>query len=65
MEAKEGANVIYTVQYQAGPYNGTRPVEADDSEIAIQIVRARIRKEMTLPMYSESYRVVDTRNPGH
>ena len=45
------------VRYSAGPYSGTRTVNAEDTEEAIAIVRARIRKEMTLPMYSESYRV--------
>lgn len=49
----------YTVRYQAGPYSGTRTVEADDEEHARAIVKARIRKHMTLPMYSDSYRVVE------
>jgi len=49
----------YTVKYQAGTYSGTRQVQADDEEQAIAIVRARIRKEMTLPMYSDSYKIVE------
>ena len=47
----------YTVKYHAGPYSGTRTVMARDSNEAIAIVRGRIRREMTLPMYSESYRI--------
>ena len=50
----------YTVRYQAGTYSGTRTVTADDSEEAIAIVRARIRREMTLPMYSDSYSIVNS-----
>jgi len=48
----------YKVKYQAGPYSGTREVQAEDAEQAIAIVRARIRKEMTLPMYSDSYKII-------
>lgn len=49
----------FIVHYQAGPYSGERTVFADDDEHAIAKVRAAVRKEMTLPMYSESYRVVE------
>lgn len=48
----------YTIRYVAGPYSGTRTVSAEDEEQAVAIVKARIRKEMSLPMYSDSYRVV-------
>lgn len=50
--------MIFTVKYQAGDYSGTRKVNADSSDDAIQIVKSRIRKEMSLPMYSDSYEVV-------
>lgn len=50
--------MVFTVRYQAGPYSGERTVNAEDEEQALAIVRARIRKEMSLSMYSESYRVV-------
>lgn len=50
---------LYTVRYQAGPYSGTRSVNADDEDQAIAIVRQRVRREMSLSMYSESYRIVD------
>lgn len=49
--------LTYTVRYTAGPYAGTRTVQADDSEQAIAKVRAWIHREMTLPMYADSYRV--------
>ena len=49
----------YIVRYSAGTYTGTRAVHADDEEDAIRLVRAWVRRQMTLPMYSESYRVVD------
>lgn len=48
----------YFVRYVAGCYNGVRRVEAEDEERAVAIVRSRIRREMTLPMYSEGYRVL-------
>lgn len=48
----------YTVKYQAATYSGTRVVWADDEDHAIAIVRSKIRKEMTLPMYYEHYEVV-------
>lgn len=48
----------YTVRYQAATYTGVRVVWADDEEHAIAMVRSRIRKEMSLPMYYEHYKVV-------
>lgn len=52
--------MYYTVKYHAGTYSGTRTVSADDEEHAIARVRAMIRKDMSLPMYSDSYRIVDS-----
>lgn len=49
----------YTIKYHAGAYSGKRTVFADDEEEAIAKVRASIRREMSLPMYSDSYKVVD------
>jgi len=49
---------LYTVRYQAGTYSGSRRVHAEDEEQAIDKVRAQIRREMSLPMYADSYRVV-------
>lgn len=51
--------MYFTVKYQAGSYSGTRRVSADDEDEAIAKVRSWVRKEMTLPMYSDSYRIVD------
>lgn len=48
----------YTVKYRAGPYSGTRVVRAEDEDEAIEKVKAEIRREMTLPMYSCSCRVI-------
>lgn len=48
-----------TVKYYAGPYSGKRTVYAEDHEEAIAKVRAMIRKDMTLPMYSDGYKVVN------
>lgn len=53
---------LYTVRYYAGPYSGTREVTAEDGEQAIAIVRARVRREMTLPMYSDGYKIVAERD---
>ena len=52
-------NQKFTIGYRAGTYSGTRTVWAADETAAIDKVRRAIRKEMTLPMYSDSYRVVD------
>lgn len=49
-----------TVKYQAGPYAGTRTVEAEDNDQAVAKVRAWVRREMTLPMYADAYRVERT-----
>ena len=48
----------FTVKYQAGTYSGTRTVSAEDEEEAIAKVRRMVRREMTLPMYSDSYKVI-------
>ena len=47
----------YTVKYTAGPYSGTRKVHAEDGQEAINKVRDWVRREMTLPMYSDNYRL--------
>lgn len=48
----------FIVKYQAGTYSGTRTVTAEDSEEAIAKVRSWVRKEMTLSMYSDSYKII-------
>lgn len=48
----------YTVEYQAGAYSGRQTVWAVDEEQAIAKVQRKIRREMTLPMYYEHYKVV-------
>ncbi len=45
----------FTVKYQSGK----RTVSAEDGEEALNKVKRMIRKEMTLPMYSDSYKIVD------
>ena len=52
----------YTVKYRAGTYSGKRTVNASDEEEAIAKVRAQIHRDMTLPMYSDSYKVIDGRD---
>jgi hypothetical protein len=52
--------MIYTIKYQAGTYSGIRTISANDEEEAIAKVRAKVRREMTLPMYSDSYKIIDT-----
>ena len=47
----------YTVKYYAGPYSGKRTVYAEDADEAIAKVRSMIRREMTLPMYSDGYKI--------
>jgi hypothetical protein len=45
----------FRVRYVAGPYSGYREVDAEDAEQAEAVVRRWVRKEMSLPMYAESY----------
>lgn len=49
----------YLVRYYAGTYTGVRKVVAPDPESAIAVVKAWVRREMTIPMYSDSYRIVE------
>jgi len=49
----------FVVAYVAGPYSGKRVVWAQDEEEAVSKVRSSVRREMSLPMYYESYRPVD------
>ena len=48
----------FKVKYYAGTYNGTRTVEAEDGDEAIAKVRTWVRHEMTLPMYSDGYKII-------
>ncbi len=48
----------FTIRYEAASYSGERTVEAEDQDQAIAMVRAWVRKQMTLPMYYESYKAV-------
>lgn len=48
----------FTVKYHAGTYSGTKTVWADDEEEAIAKVKAWVHKQMTIPMYSESYKII-------
>lgn len=57
--------MTYTVKYTAGPYSGTRTVKAEDEDDAKNKVRAIIRREMTLPMYSDSYKIVSSESEGY
>lgn len=49
----------FKVKYYAATYSGYRTVTAEDEDDAIAKVRSQIRSQMTLPMYSDGYRVVD------
>ena len=46
----------WRVHYMAGPYRGCQEVDAEDAEQAVAIVRTRVRREMSLVMYAESYK---------
>lgn len=52
--------MTYTVKYYAGTYSGTRTVTADDPQEALDKVKGMIRRSMTLPMYSDSYKIINT-----
>lgn len=49
----------YKVEYYAGTYEGTRIVYATDGEAAIAKVKNEIRRSMTLPMYTDGYKIVE------
>lgn len=48
----------FTIKYYAGPYAGIETVKAADSQEAINKVRGKIRRSMTLPLYSDGYEVI-------
>lgn len=50
--------MTYCVKYQAATYSGVRKVNAESESEAIAKVKAWVHREMTLPMYSESYKIV-------
>lgn len=50
----------YIVQYYAGTYNGNKTVYAEDQEDAISQVRTWVRKNCTLSMYSDGYKVINS-----
>lgn len=52
--------MYYTVKYYAGTYEGTKRVSADDEEDAICKVRAWVRRTMSLSMYADGYKIVDS-----
>lgn len=49
----------YTIEYQYGPYSGTRTVWADDEDEAIAKMWRILSKDMTLPMAYKSAKVID------
>lgn len=51
--------MIFTVKYYAATYKGTKRINADDEDDAINKCRSFVRSRMTLPMYSDGYKVVD------
>lgn len=52
--------MTYCVKYQAGTYSGVKMVhDCEDRQEAIDKVKAWVRKQMTIPMYSETYKIVD------
>ena len=50
----------YKVKYYAGTYSGVRTVNAEDGDEAIEKVKSWVRKQMTSPMYSDGYKIVDS-----
>lgn len=52
--------MIYIVKYYAGTYEGRQEVEADDQEEAIAKVKRYVRRNMTMSMYADGYKVVSS-----
>ena len=50
--------MTYRVEYWLATYHGFREVNAEDAEIAVAKVKGWARRQMSLPMYYESYKVV-------
>jgi hypothetical protein len=53
--------MTFVVEFYAGPYAGKETVQAEDEAQAIAIVKARVRKRMSLSMYADGYKVVEAR----
>ncbi len=51
--------MIFTVTYTVGTYSGERTVSAEDGEEAIAKVKRWVRRETSMGMALESYRVSD------
>lgn len=49
----------FRVRFQFATYSGVRNVEAEDCDHAIAKVRAQVRREASMPMASESYRIIE------
>lgn len=61
---KRMSDQIATVKYQLGTYKGTVDIpcdENDDNEIIIARAKGKLRKMKSMPMYSESYSIIDRR----
>jgi hypothetical protein len=56
--------MTYKVHYQAGSYSGHIHVNAENECEANEKAQRQIQREMTLPMYSMSTRVVDSDDEG-
>lgn len=50
----------YLVKYYAGTYGGEKWFQADDEDHAIAKCKAWVRREMTISMYADGYKVIDS-----
>lgn len=52
----------FDVEYYLADYHGTRTVVATDADTACRKVRVQCRRETSLAMYSDGYRLVGERH---
>jgi hypothetical protein len=50
--------MTYEVRYQIGTYSGVVTVNASDDDQAIAIAKSRVRRESSLTLAYESYKVI-------
>ena len=48
----------FTIKYQYGSYSGTRVIYAEDQDSAVRKMWASLRKDMSLPMASQSHTII-------
>lgn len=51
--------MTFRIYYYAGTYEGERTVQAENGEHAVAIVRAWVRRQMSLTLYADGYKILE------